>query len=431
MQRSKSRWIGDRQFYRTALAVGVPLMFQQLITSSVNLVDNLMVGQLGNEALSGVAAVNRFTMIAIFAVNGLLAAAAIFIAQFWGAEDSERMKQTFRFSLLAAGLILIPFWLAEVLAPALILGFFTSIPEVVAAGSRYMVMAAWTLPPTALSLNAASALLNYVLIFGQFGFPALGVQGAALATVIARLMEAALYLYFLKRRPFAFKTKLCDLLSIPRSLAWTIFKKALPLALNELMWSMGMATLFKFYSQRGPEVMAGYSIANTISDLFFVLFGGLATATTILVSKPLGADRMEEARDRAYQLLAFAVFLAVLFSFIMFGSSFVVPSWYQVSTQAKQIAAQMLRVMAVMFWTYTANTQCYFILRAGGDTRSTLFVDSGFMWLINLPLIGMLTYFTGLNIMQMYLIGQMTELAKLTLAYHLVRKEKWLVNLTE
>ena len=118
MQRSKSRWIGDRQFYRTALVVGVPLMFQQLITSSVNLVDNLMVGQLGNEALSGVAAVNRFTMIAIFAVNGLLAAAAIFIAQFWGAEDSERMKQTFRFSLLAAGLILIPFWLAEVLAPA-------------------------------------------------------------------------------------------------------------------------------------------------------------------------------------------------------------------------------------------------------------------------------------------------------------------------
>ena len=94
MQRSKSRWIGDRQFYRTALAVGIPLMFQQLITSSVNLVDNLMVGQLGNEALSGVATVNRFTMIAIFAVNGLLAAAAIFIAQFWGAEDSERMKQT-------------------------------------------------------------------------------------------------------------------------------------------------------------------------------------------------------------------------------------------------------------------------------------------------------------------------------------------------
>ena len=248
MQRSKSRWIGDRQFYRTALAVGIPLMFQQLITSSVNLVDNLMVGQLGNEALSGVAAVNRFTMIAIFAVNGLLAAAAIFIAQFWGAEDSERMKQTFRFSLLAAGFILIPFWLAEAVAPALILGFFTNVPEVVAAGSRYMAMATWTLPPTALSLTAASAmraageprlpllisagavlintLLNYGLIFGHFGFPALGVRGAALATVIARLMEAALYLYFLKHKPFAFKTSLRDLFAIPRSLAWTIFKKS-------------------------------------------------------------------------------------------------------------------------------------------------------------------------------------------------------------
>ena len=158
MRINGKKWIGDRNFYKTALAVGIPLMFQQLITSSVNLVDNLMVGQLGNEALSGVAAVNRFTMIAIFAVNGLLAAAAIFIAQFWGAEDTERMKQTFRFSLLAAVFILIPFWLVEALAPALILGFFTNVPEVVTTGSQYMVMAAWTLPPTALSLTAASAM---------------------------------------------------------------------------------------------------------------------------------------------------------------------------------------------------------------------------------------------------------------------------------
>lgn len=177
--------------------------------------------------------------------------------------------------------------------------------------------------------------------------------------------------------------------------------------------------------------MAGYSIANTISDLFFVLFGGLATATTILVSKPLGANQMEEARERAYQLLAFSIFLAVLFSMAMFAASFFVPAWYQVSVQTRQIAAQMLQVMAVMFWTYTANTQCYFILRAGGDTRSTLFVDSGFMWLVNIPLIGLLTCFTSMNIMQMYLIGQMTELAKLSIAYHLVRKEKWLVNLTQ
>ena len=168
-----------------------------------------------------------------------------------------------------------------------------------------------------------------------------------------------------------------------------------------------------------------------IQSVICFLFYSAATATTILVSKPLGANQMEEARERAYQLLAFSIFLAVLFSMAMFGASFIVPAWYQVSVQTRQIAAQMLQVMAVMFWTYTANTQCYFILRAGGDTRSTLFVDSGFMWLVNIPLIGLLTCFTSMNIMQMYLIGQMTELAKLSIAYHLVRKEKWLVNLTQ
>lgn len=453
MQKKKIHWLGNRQFYRTAMALGIPLMFQQLITSSVNLVDNLMVGQLGNTALSSVAAVNRLTMVAIFAVNGLLAAAAIFIAQFWGAEDREPMKQTFRFSLLAAFLILVPFWLGETLIPEQLLSFFTDVQDVIKTGSQYMVIAAWALPFTAFSLSTASAmraagqprlplgisagavlintLLNYLLIFGKGGFPVMGVQGAALATVMARLIEALLHLYFLVRKSFPFTTRLRELFVIPRSLAWSILKKALPLTLNEFLWSLGMATLFMLYSQRGPEIMAGYSIANTISDLFFVLFGGLATATTILVSKPLGANQMEEARERAYQLLAFSIFLAVLFSMAMFGASFIVPAWYQVSVQTRQIAAQMLQVMAVMFWTYTANTQCYFILRAGGDTRSTLFVDSGFMWLVNIPLIGLLTCFTSMNIMQMYLIGQMTELAKLSIAYHLVRKEKWLVNLTQ
>ena len=187
MQKKKIHWLGNRQFYRTAMALGIPLMFQQLITSSVNLVDNLMVGQLGNTALSSVAAVNRLTMVAIFAVNGLLAAAAIFIAQFWGAEDREPMKQTFRFSLLAAFLILVPFWLGETLIPEQLLSFFTDVQDVIKTGSQYMVIAAWALPFTAFSLSTASAmraagqprlplgisagavlintLLNYLLIF--------------------------------------------------------------------------------------------------------------------------------------------------------------------------------------------------------------------------------------------------------------------------
>lgn len=452
MKGKVSKFIGNREFYKLALSVAIPLMVQQLITSSVNLVDNLMVGQLGDAALGGVAAVNRFYIIATYGTNGILSAAAIFIAQFFGAREEERMKQSFRFSVLSAYVIMISFFILGVLIPEPIVRFFTSELPIIELGTRYMRIAAFTFLPMALSLAISSAMravgetrvpliisagavltntcLNYCLIFGNFGFPRMGVEGAALATLIARIAEVIALLLALNRMSMPFKTRLRELFHVPGDLAKSILLKAAPLALNEVLWSLGMATLFKFYSTRGPEVMSGYSIANTIGDLFFVLFGGMAAATTVLVSQPLGANRLDEARSHAYQLIGFSLMLSVLFAVLMLGSSFVVPHFYQVSPQAKQVAVDVLRIMALMFWIYMANTQCYFTLRAGGDTRSTLFMDSGYMWLVNIPLVGCLTYFTGSSILLLYFVGQMTDIVKLVFGYSLVRKEKWVVNLT-
>lgn len=453
MKKKLSKFIGTREFYRLALAVAVPLMIQQLITSSVNLVDNLMVGQLGDAALGGVASVNRFYIIATYGTNGVLAAAAIFIAQFYGARDEERMRQSFRFSLISAYAIMIPFFLLGILMPDYIVRFFTGDTEIIALGAAYMRLAAYTFLPMALSLSISSAmravgetriplvisagavltntLLNYCLIFGNFGFPRLGVEGAAIATLIARCLEASALLFVLWRFEFAFKTKMAQLFHVPLDLAKTILIKAAPLALNEVLWSLGMATLFKFYSTRGPEVMSGYSIATTISDIFFVLFSGMAAATTVMVSQPLGANKLDEARDHGYQLMGFSMMLSALFAVLMFSSSFIVPHFYQVSPAAKEVSVSVLRIMSVMFWIYMGNTQCYFILRAGGDTRSTLFMDSGYMWTVNITIVGCFTYFTGVNIIVLYLIGQMTDIIKLIVAYSLVKKEKWVVNLTQ
>ena len=447
-----SKFIGDRNFYKMALVIAIPLMMQQLITSSVNLVDNLMVGQLGDAALGGVAAVNRFYIIAMYGTNGMITAAAIFIAQFFGAKDEERMKQAFRFSILSAYAIMIPFYLLGSIIPHTIMSFFTSDPLIIQAGGNYMQIAAWSFLPLALSLTIASAMravgetrtplvisaiavltntfLNYCLIFGHFGFPQLGVEGAALATLAARFLETGLLLVVLYRMHFDFKTKVTQLFHVPLMLVRRIMAKAAPLALNEVLWSMGMASLFKFYSTRGAEVMSGYAISTTIGDIFFVLFGGMAAATTVLVSQYLGADKLDQARDHGYQLLGFSMMLSAIFATLMFTSSFIVPHFYQVSLTAKHVAANMLQIMSVMFWIYMGNTQCYFILRAGGDTRSTLFMDSGYMWLINIPVVWALAYFTNVNIIILYVIGQLTDILKLVIAYTLVRKEKWVVNLT-
>jgi len=443
---------GNRVFYKQVLIVAIPLMLQQLVTSSVNLLDNLMVGQLGDAALSGVAAVNRFYMIAMFGTMGILAAAAIFIAQYYGAKKEDHMRESFRYSILSAYFVMIPFCVLGLVFPGQILSFFSKNPDVIREGSNYMRFAALTFIPMAMSLAIANALrsigqtkiplytsivavltnafFNYCMIFGNFGFPKWGVAGAAIATLIARMLEMIILLLVLKFRDYPFNTKISELFQIPKHLIKSITVKAAPLMINEILWSAGMATLFKFYATRGDQVIAGFSIAGTTADLFFVLFGGMAAATTVLISQPLGANKLDEARQNGYSLLGFAVVLSVFFAILMFGSALIVPYFYNVSIEARHTASTFLKIMSVMFWIYMANAECYFILRAGGDTRSTLFMDSVYMWLVNIPVVAGFAYLTGFNVFVLYLAGQATDFLKLVLAFTLVRKEKWVNNLT-
>lgn len=454
MEKGLKKFLCDRTFMKAVLAAAIPLMLQQLISSSVNLVDNLMVGQLGDAALSSVAAVNRYYMIALFGTNGLAAAASVFIAQYYGAGEQEHMKQTFRTLLVIASVIMTGFTLAGLLLSSGILGFFTSDATVIADGVGYIRIVASSFVPTAITVSiynamratgemkiplrcsvvavATNTVLNYCLIFGSFGFPRLGIAGAAVATVIARLVELSLALLALYRTDFAFKTRLQDIFAIPQEIMTKVLAKAAPLMLNEVLWSSGMSMLFKFYSYRGSEVMSGYSIASTVGDIFFTLFAGMAAATTVFISQPLGSNELEKARRHGYQLLGFSVMLSCVFAVMMFASSFAVPLLYsEVSATAKSMAQNFLIIQSFMFWIYMATTQCYFTLRAGGDMKHTLIMDSCFMWCINIPIVAFVTYCTDFSYIWIYIIGQLTDMVKLTFAYHLVSKEKWVVNLTK
>lgn len=447
-----SKFIGPKQFYKDVLKIAVPLMLQQLITSSVNLVDNLMVGQLGDASLGGVAATNRFYMIAFFATFGILAAAGIFIAQYFGAKDEEHMKQSFRFSILSAYLVILPFFVLGFLKPEWGIQYFTSDAGIVSEGIKYMSVASFSLLPLGLILAMTSAMrstgetkiplfagiisvltnavFNYMFIFGHFGFPAMGVAGAAYATIIARVVELVILLVVMKMKSFAFSTKISELFHISKLIVRNVSVKAAPLAVNEFFWASGMATLFKFYATRGPEVISGMSIAGTTADLFFTLFGGMAVASTVMISQPLGANDLETGRANGYRMLGFSVFLALCFAILMFGSSFIVPYFYNVSDEARSISQNVLRIMSVMFWIYMGTAQCYFILRAGGDTKSTFLMDSGFMWFVNIPVVFAFAYFTKYPIYVLYIAGQSTDFVKLSFSYWLVKKEKWVKNLT-
>jgi putative MATE family efflux protein len=276
----------------------------------------------------------------------------------------------------------------------------------------------------------ANCLLNYLLIFGNFGFPKLGVTGAGLATLISRSLELSLLFFCLLRNDYIFKTKAFDLFKIERRLAKSIIIKGLPLVTNEILWAAGLTTLFKFYATRGSEVMVGFGIASTVSDLFYVLFSGMSVATMIIISQNLGANKLKQVKIDAYRLIGFSVFLAVLCGLMMFATSFFVPNWYDVTVEAKSLATTLLRVTSFMMWIYMLSAQCYFILRSGGDTMAAFMLDSCYMWLVNITVVGFLTYFTDFSIIKLYLFGQSTDILKMLIAFCLVKRGQWIRNLT-
>lgn len=442
----------DRKFQKTVLMIAVPLMLQQLIVSSVNLIDNLMVGQLGDMALSGVSMANRFYMIVWAGVNGMIASSVIYLSQYNGANDTNHMKQSFRFMIVSSYILCITLFIIAFFFPEMVIAFFIKDVEVIRLGSAYLKIAAISYLPSVISLCIASAfralgetkkplyisvisvltnaVFNYLLIFGVFGFPKLGVLGAAIATLIARSVEALIYLWMLKVSDMPFKTKVSNIFTFDFELAKRITIRAFPLCVNEIMWSFGMSTLVRSYSHRGLVVNTAYSMSSTISDLFFVLFGGMATASTVLIGTPLGANKLEEAKENAYKLLGFSLILAGVILVLMFATSYVAPYFYNVSMEAKHLSANFLRIMALFFVLYMFNTSIYFILRAGGDTKSTLFMDSGFMWMLNIPLVMLLAYHTNLHVLIVYAIGQSTDVLKACVSYYLLKKEKWVKNLT-
>ncbi len=447
-----SKYFGDRKFMKSALVIAIPVIIQQLISSSVHLIDNLMVGSLGDAALGGVGSANRFYMIAMFGMFGISAAGSVFIAQYYGAKNQGRMKESFRFVVLALLAIALLFFLVSFLFPENILRFFTSDETTIQLGVDYFSIAAFTYVPLALILaisgsmrsigeiklplyvSSASVLvntvLNYGLIFGNFGLPELGIKGAGYATLCARLFEVVVFLYFLKKGDYLFKTKVKNLFKVSKAISRKIFIKALPLMANEVAWSSGMAFLYMLYSSAGTEIMAGFSAASTVADIFFVAFSGMATTSTVLIAHPLGANKLDEAKQNGYHLIGFSILLAATCGIFMFIASYFVPMLYKdLSSEALAFAMIMLRIQSVMLVFYMISAQNYFILRAGGDTLSTFIFDSCFMWIVNIPFVASLVYFTPLPIHIIFLLGQLIEFFKIAMGAYFVRKEKWVHNL--
>ncbi len=456
------KYIGDRAFYKTALTVAMPIMLQNLITNLVNMLDNLMVGSIGTEQMSGVAIVNQLLFIFNLAVFGAMGGVGIFTAQFFGKGDDEGIRYSFRYkivisvflALIALGIFilfddnLISLYLHDVEAGADIaatLGFAKQymavmliglIPFAISQGfSGTLRETGDTVTPMVIGLIAVvtNCVFNYLLIFGKFGFPVLGVEGAALATVISRFVECILVVayIFIKKDRFPYVKGLFRSLYIPADTFRAITRKGMPLLVNEVLWSMSMSTLGIAYSLHGITVVAAYNISSTVTNLFNMAFLSLGSSLGIIIGKLLGAGKYEEAVDTDRKLIAFSMFVSVVMGSALFIASGYFPQLYNTTDDVKEIATYLIRVCACTGPIVSFANAAYFTLRSGGKTVITFIFDSGSMWILSVPAAFLGYYVFGLSIFVIFPIVQLLEGVKVIIGGVLIKKRVWVNNIVE
>ncbi len=454
------KYVGDRKFYKMVLLVAIPIMVQNGITNFVSLLDNIMVGQIGTEQMSGVAIVNQLMLVYNICIFGAVSGAGIFGAQFYGKGDHAGVRNAFRFKIVVC-LVLAAAWILLFLfaGDALIRLFLHNgsgagdIDETFRYARQFLLAVMPGMIPFAISQTYSETLretgetilpmkagiiavfvnlvVGYVLIFGKFGFPELGVYGAAIATVIARIIECLVVAVRTHKCPEKNKFIVGAFrdFRVPWVLSKQIIIKGLPLLINETLWSGGMAFLVQCYSTRGLAVVAGLNISGTLSNLFNVVFIAMGSAIAIIVGQLLGAGKMEEAVDTDRKMITFSVFCCLVIGACMLLIAPFFPRMYNTTDTVRTMATQFIMVSSVCMPLYAFMHACYFTLRSGGKTVVTFLFDSVYVWVVDIPLALILTRFTNLPIFPIYLSCQLIEIVKCVIGYVLVKKGVWVNNM--
>lgn len=454
------RFIGDKKFYMMVLAIAVPIMVQNGITNFVAMLDNIMIGRVGTNQMSGVAVANQILFVFNISIFGMVSGAGIFGAQFFGSKNMKGLRDTFRFKVVSislmtlAGLILLYCKGGALISLYLHDGGNSgNIEATLQYGVTYMQVMLVGLFPYAFAQIYASTLremgetvapmragiaavvtntvLNYILIFGKFGAPKLGVLGAALATVISRFVECGMIMYWTHSRSekLVFIKGVYRKLSVPGGLVKKILVKGSPLMVNEFLWSLGMAALTQCYSTYGLAVVAGLNISTTISNVCNVIWMAMGSALSIIIGQLLGAGKMEEAKDTDRKLIFFSVASCLVIGTILILLAPVFPRIYNTTEDVRGLAAKFITVSACLMPIQAFLHSAYFTLRSGGKTVITFFFDSGFVWVCTIPAAFLLSHYSGLPILPTYILCQSLDIIKAVIGFILVKKGVWLQNI--
>ncbi|MGL4762737.1 MAG: MATE family efflux transporter [Sarcina sp.] len=444
----------DKKFLKSLWVLAVPIVIQNFIMSSLNLVDNLMIGNLGEEAIAAVGLANQYFFVFMLCITGITAGASIFMAQYWGKKDTEKIKTVLGLSLVIGFVASILFATGAFFMPEAIMGILSQDPVVIDLGVDYLQMAAISYLITNITMAYSAALrsteqpsvpmfasilgvivnafLNWVFIFGNLGAPEMGVMGAALATTIARVVEMAyiLIMVYVKKNNVAANIK--ELLSFDMSFVKTYFKTSWSVIVNELIWSVGMMAYSIAYARIGTQAVASMQIATTIINLFMVIGIGIAVAACIMIGNKIGAGQEEEAKDYAIKIgiLSPVVGAMIGLGLWIFAPLAVTP--FNISAETAASTILVLRLVAIFTPIRTFNVVMIIgVLRGGGDTTFSMMVQAGTVWLYSVPGAFIGATVLGLPLIFVYLIICTEEFIKLFFEISRLKSGKWIRNVIQ
>ena len=454
------RYLGTKDFYKMVFAILLPIVLQNGITNFVSMLDNIMVGRLNTEAMSGVSIVNQYNFIFNLCTFGGMAGAGIFGAQYYGSGNMDGMRGTMQYKLAIAVLISVAGVVIFASLDETLISLFlhesdstSGIEETMQCAKTYLHIILFGLPPFAFvqaystSLREAgetkipmytsfaavlvNLVFNYLLIFGRLGFPRLGVAGAAIATVISRYVELTLIVLWSHTHPqkYPFFTGIFKKIFINARMFAMISVKGAPLLINEILWSSGNTIMNQSYSIRGLDAVAACNINSTLFGTFSVIVFSIGTAASIILGQLLGSGKTEEARLSATRLLTFSFLSGLCVTAVMAVCAPLFPLIYNTTPAVRATAGGLILIAGAFMPLYGMENTSYFILRSGGKTWITFLFDGGSMWLVYIPTAFLLSRFTAIPIVPMYALCQCSTFLKLGFGLYMVKKGIWIHNL--
>lgn len=443
----------DKKFLNNMLKIAFPIMLQNLVTSSLNLADTVMVGKLGEVEIAAVGIANQYFFFFSMILVGLCGGCSVFIAQYWGKKDFADIKRILGLGLISVLLISIVFMTVGFINPGKIISIFNKESVVVELGKKYLFIVLFSYVFTAITFiysyslrsigNTVTPLIvniaalatnmffNYILIFGKLGLPALGVEGAAIATLISRVLEAIILVFLVYKNNGVFAAKLSELKDMNFDFVKKSYRIIIPVLLNDVLWAMASLIYSFVYGRMGTGATASIQICNTVNNMFMVVTFGMASASVIMIGNSIGEGKEDQTIDYAKKFLVVSVYVSIILGLILALTAPLILNLFNVSNEVRRSTLIMLYIISLIFIVrFLGMVMIVGILRGAGDARSSLMIEGFTMWFIGVPLTIMGAFLFKLPVHLVYALAILEEVTKFILALLRLKSRKWINNIT-